>query len=88
MKELKERICSFPFKSKSYGKKKENEHGKLASPQVFPFTLPYFFSYRMEFFSFQNSPKYLDPSNKMVLDLWDCLGRVTLVLKQNFIGMI
>ena len=29
---------------------------------------------------FQNNPKDLDPSCKMDLDLWDCLGRVKLVL--------
>ena len=40
------------------------------------------------FFSFQNNPKDLDPSCKMDLDLWDCLGRVNLVLLQNFIGLI
>ena len=28
----------------------------------------------MDFFSFQNNPKDLDPSCKMDLDLWDCLG--------------
>ena len=32
------------------------------------------------FFSFQNNPKDLDPSYKMDLDLWGCLGRVKLVL--------
>ena len=31
-------------------------------------------------FSFQNNPKNLDPSYKTGLDLWDCLGRVKLVL--------
>ena len=31
-------------------------------------------------FSFQNNTKNLDPSYKMDLDLWDCLGRVILVL--------
>ena len=32
---------------------------------------------RQEFFlSFQNNAKNLDPSYKMDLDLWDCLGRV------------
>ena len=36
--------------------------------------LPYFFGYKTEFFSFQNNPKDLDPSYKMDLDLWDCLG--------------
>ena len=30
------------------------------------------------FFFFQNNPKNLDPSYKMDLDLWDCLGRVKL----------
>ena len=29
---------------------------------------------RREFFSFQNNSKDLDPSCKMDLDLWDCLG--------------
>ena len=33
-----------------------------------------------QIFSFHNSPKNLDLSNKMDLDLWDCLGRVELVL--------
>ena len=51
--------------------------------------LPYFFVHKTEFFSFQNNPTYLDfqnnptnldPSYKMALDLWDCLGRVNLVL--------
>ena len=42
--------------------------------------LPYFFGYKTEFFSFQNNPKDLDPSYKMDLDLWDCSGRVKLVL--------
>ena len=43
--------------------------------------LSYFFGYKMEFFfSFQNNPKNLDPSYKTDLDLWDCLGRVELVL--------
>ena len=32
------------------------------------------------FFSFQNNPKDLDPSYKTDLDLWDCFGRVKLVL--------
>ena len=35
---------------------------------------------RRRFFSFQNNPKGLDPSCKMDLDLWDCLGSVKLVL--------
>ena len=43
---------------------------------------------RRSFFSFQNNHKDLDPSCKMDLDLWDCLGSVKLVLLQNFIGLI
>ena len=42
--------------------------------------VPYFFGYKTEVFSFQNNPKDLDPSCKTDLDLWDCLGRVKLVL--------
>ena len=42
----------------------------------------------MEFYSFLNSPKNLDPLYKTDLDLWDCLGRVKLVFYQNFIGLI
>ena len=43
--------------------------------------IPYFFGYKMEFFPFQNNPKNLDPSYKMNLDLWDCLGMVKLIAK-------
>ena len=43
---------------------------------------------RQSFFYFQNNPKNLDPSYKMDLDLWDCLGRVKVVLQQHFIGLI
>ena len=50
--------------------------------------LPYFLSYKTKFLSFQNNPKNLDPSYKMDLDLPDCLGRVKLVVQQNFIGLI
>ena len=39
-----------------------------------------FFDYKTEFFSFQNNPKDLDPSCKMDLDLWGCLGRVKMLL--------
>ena len=35
---------------------------------------------RQSFFPFQNNPQNLDPSYKMDLDHWDCLGRVKLVL--------
>ena len=35
---------------------------------------------RQSFFSFQNNTKNLDPSNKMYLDLWGCLGRVKHIL--------
>ena len=40
----------------------------------------YFSGYKTEIFSFQNYPKNLDPSYKMVLDLWDCFGMVKLEL--------
>ena len=43
---------------------------------------------KIEFFSFQNNRKNLDPSYKLDLGLWDYLGRVRLVLQQNFIGLI
>ena len=39
----------------------------------------FFLRYKI-FFSFKNNPKNLDPSYKMDLDLWDCLGRVKFVL--------
>ena len=42
--------------------------------------LPYFFGYKTQFFFLPNNPKNLDPSYKMDLDLWDCLGRVKLIL--------
>ena len=35
-------------------------------------------------FSFQNNPKDLDPSCKMDLDLWDCLGRVKIGIIAKF----
>ena len=41
--------------------------------------VPYFFSYKTEIFSFQSNPKDLDPSCKMDLGLWDCLGMVKLI---------
>ena len=49
---------------------------------------PYFFGSKTEFFSFPNTPKNLAPSYKMDLDLRDCLGRVRLVLQQNFLRLI
>ena len=43
--------------------------------------IPYFFGDKTDFlFSFQNTPKNLDPSYKVDLDLWDSLGRVKLIL--------
>ena len=42
--------------------------------------IPYFFGYKTEVFFFQSNPKNLDPSYKIDLDFWDCLGRVKLVL--------
>ena len=44
----------------------------------------YFFDYKMEFFSFLNNPTDLDPSCKMDLDLWDCLGRVNIGIIATF----
>ena len=44
---------------------------------------PYFVSYKMEVW--QNIVKNLDPSYKMDLDLWDCLGKVKFVSQQSFI---
>ena len=55
---------------------------------LFYYKVPYFFGYKTEIFSFQNNPKDLDLSCKTDLDLWDYLGRVKLVLLQNFIGLI
>ena len=38
---------------------------------------------------FQNNPRNLDVSYKTDLDLWDCLGRVQLILYQYYyIGVI
>ena len=54
-------------------------HGALMFFLIFYF-IPYFFSYKTEFFSFQNNPKDLDPSYKMDLDVLNCFGRVKLVL--------
>ena len=42
--------------------------------------LQYFFGYKAEVFTFLNNPNTLDPSYKMEIDLWDCSGRVKLVL--------
>ena len=39
-------------------------------------------------FSIQNNPKNLNPSYKMDLNFWDCLGRVKLILYQKYIGLI
>ena len=41
--------------------------------------IQYVFGNKMEFVSFQNNPKNLDPSSKMDIDLWDCLGKVKLI---------
>ena len=49
---------------------------ELLSLKAYPFSLPYFFGYKTDFFSFLDNPKDLDPSCKTDLDLWGCLGRV------------
>ena len=56
------------------------ETDKIFQGNLIYFVVPYFFDYKTEFFSFQNNPKDLDLSYKTDLDLWDCLGRVNLVL--------
>ena len=58
--------------------------------EQFVFTMQYCISsvIRQSFFSFQNNPKNLDLSYKTDQDLWDSLGRVKLILMQNFIGLI
>ena len=43
---------------------------------------------RVVFLSILNSPKNLDPLYKTDLYLWDCLGRVKLIVYQKFIGLI
>ena len=40
--------------------------------EVYQFTLVTEFGYKTGLFSFQNNHKYLDLSNKMDLDFWDC----------------
>ena len=51
-----------------------------------PGHIPYSSVIRQHFFSFQNNAKNLDPSYR--IGLWDCLGRVKLILKKNLIGLI
>ena len=46
----------------------------MSVPRFRVLMVPYFFDYKTGVFSFQNNPKDLDPSCKMDLDLWDCLG--------------
>ena len=48
----------------------------------------YFFGYKTEFFPVPNNPKNLDPSYKTDLDIWGSLGRVKLVLEQNFMALM
>ena len=59
----------------------DKDHSHFSSYMISIFIqLPYFFSYKMEFFSFQNNPKNLDPSYKTDLVLKHYFGRVKLVL--------
>ena len=46
--------------------------------------VPYFFGYKMGFFSFQNNTEDLDPSYKTDLDLWYCLGMGKIGIKARF----
>ena len=50
--------------------------------------LPFLLGYKAQLlFPSKAIPKNLDPSYKINLDLGDCLGRVKIILKQNFIGL-
>ena len=71
---MSNKSAPFQFSERNYAPNCQN------SCALLQLKIPYFFDYNTEFFSFQNSPKDLDPSYKMDLDLWDCLGRVKLVL--------
>ena len=66
------------------GRNVTNETGRVAPQNVYCISSVI----RQELFSFQNNPKYLDPSYKMDLDLGDCLGRLKIMLLHNFTGMI
>ena len=46
--------------------------------------IPYFFSYKAEFFPNKTVPKNLDTSYKLDLDFLDCLGRVKTCITANF----
>ena len=52
------------------------------------FGILYFSGYKTVFFPCQNNPKYLDPSFKIDLDIWDCFRREKVISEQNFIGLI
>ena len=53
--------------------------GKMENDRVASNESTIFLDYKTEFLPFQNIPKNLDPSYKMALDLWDCLGSVKLI---------
>ena len=62
-----------------------NQNYSPATVTTYRSFLPYFFGYKTEvFFPSKTIPKNLDPSYKIDLDLWDCLGRIKLILQQNF----
>ena len=46
--------------------------------------VPYFFGCKTDFFFPKQSEKNLDPSYKMDIDLWDCLGRVKTCIIAKF----
>ena len=60
--------------------RKEKYRSRSSGATLFAIYLPYFFGYKTEFFVFQNNPDTLDSLCKMDLDLWDCLGRIKLIL--------
>ena len=73
-----------PHRSVTIATKNYTDVKVLHQDIILPRYYHIFFGYKTEVFSFQNNSKDLDPSYKTDLDLWDRLGRVKLVLQQNF----
>ena len=79
----------FSLRGDLHSEESQKENGGDVSPERVPSGLSYSILgmqtvYRMSlvirhiFFPFRNNAKNLDPSYKMVLDLWDCLERKNL----------
>ena len=77
---MAEKMGVYPYILNDFLDITSHEGSKIFTHTIMAKRIPYFFGYKTEIFSFQNNPKDLD--------LWDCLGRVKLVLLQNFIGLI